>query len=177
MSDLENLRYPVGHFERLAAPRSRAAIDASIDTIEGTPARYRALVQGRTDAQLDTRYRPGGWTVRQVVHHVPDSHMNAYIRMKVAVTEDAPSIKGYEEALWAELPDGRSAPIASSLELLDALHRRWVLFLRARSEADFLRTYVHPDMGPVPIYEAVALYAWHGQHHTAHIRNALRRAT
>ena len=104
-------------------------------------------MSGRADAQLDTPYRPGGWTVRQVVHHVPDSHMNAYIRMKFAVTEDAPAIKAYDEAQWAELPEAKSGPADMSLALLDALHRRWVMFLRALTDADFARAYVHPGLG------------------------------
>jgi hypothetical protein len=135
----------------------------------------RALVERLSDVQLDTRYRPGGWTVRQVVHHVPDSHMNGYVRMKWALTEDAPAIKVYDEARWAELPDARTAPIAMSLDLLDGLHRRWVALLRAMSDADFERTFVHPKWGAVPIDFALAIYAWHGKHHTAHITQALGR--
>ena len=173
MTDADQLRYPVGRFERLTAPRSRAAIDLTIDTIEQAPALFRALVAGRSDAELDTPYRPAGWTVRQVVHHVPDSHMNAYIRMKFAVTEEAPTIKPYAEALWAELPEAKSGPVEMSLALLDALHRRWVTFLRALPDDDFRRAYVHPDMGPVTLDEAVAMYAWHCRHHEAHIRQGL----
>jgi len=167
--DLEQLRYPVGRFERLKAPLDRATRNAHIDTIEQTPARFRSLVAGRADAELDTPYRPGGWTVRQVVHHVSDSHMNAYIRMKFAITEEAPAIKAYDEARWAELPEAKTGPAEMSLALLDALHRRWVMFLRALKDADFSRVYVHPELGRVALDEAVALYAWHCRHHAAHI--------
>ncbi len=171
--DLEQLRYPVGRFERLTAPLDRATRNAHIDTIEQTPARFRSLVAGRADAELDTPYRPGGWTIRQVVHHVPDSHMNAYIRMKLAVTEDAPAIKTYEEQLWAELPDARTCPPDMSLALLDALHCRWVAFLRLLPEPEFGKTFTHAEWGRVRVDEALAMYAWHCRHHTAHIRLGL----
>ena len=141
MPDLERLRYPVGRFERLTAPLDRATRDAHVETIEQSPARFRALT-GSEPAQLDTPYRPDGWTVRQVVHHVPDSHMNAYVRIKLAVTEDAPTIKTYEEELWAELPDVTRCPIDISLRLLDALHQRWVVLLRALP-ADRLQEGLH----------------------------------
>src|SRR5947207_5689505 len=111
MTDLERLRYPVGRFERVSTPLDRATREAHLKTLEETPSRFRALVSGRTDAQLDTPYRPGGWTVRQVVHHVPDSHMNAYLRMKWAASEEAPAIKTYDEAKWAELPEAKSGPV------------------------------------------------------------------
>lgn len=172
MPDLENDRYPVGRFERLRGPLDAAARAGLIDTIEKTPAAIRSLVERLDDRQLDSPYRDGGWTIRQVVHHVPDSHMNAYIRMKLAVTEETPTIKPYDEARWAELPDGRSAPISMSLDLLDALHRRWLVFLRALSDPQFQRTFIHPELGSVSLFEALAMYAWHGRHHTAHIRNA-----
>jgi hypothetical protein len=173
MTDLEQLRYPVGRFERLTAPLDPAERSRHIETIEHTPATFLSLTKGRTDAQLDAPYRPGGWTVRQVVHHVPDSHMNAYIRMKFAVTEDGPAIKPYDEAKWAELPEARTGPTEMSLALLDALHRRWVMFLRALTDADFGKAYVHPEMGRVTLDEALALYSWHCRHHGAHIRQGL----
>ncbi len=128
---------------------------------------------GLTDPQLDTPYRPGGWTIRQVVHHVPDSHMNAYVRMKLAVTEDAPSITTYEEALWAELPEAKTAPIEMSLALLEALHTRWVMFLRALPESDFSKPFVHPQWGRVTVDESITMYAWHCRHHAAHIAGAV----
>jgi len=176
MTDLEQLRYPVGRFARLNAPLDRAARAALIDIIEQTPATFRSLVSGRSDGDLDTPYRSGGWTVRQVVHHVADSHMNAYIRMKFALTEDAPAIKAYDEAKWAELPEAKTGPAEVSVALLEALHRRWVMFLRALPDADFGRPYVHPELGPVTLDEAVALYAWHCRHHTEHVKLGLARA-
>ena len=173
MTDLEQLRYPVGRFERLKAPLERAARLGHIETIAKTPATFLSLTNGRSDADLDTRYRPEGWTVRQVIHHVPDSHMNAYIRMKFAVTEDAPAIKAYDEAKWAELPEAKTGPAEMSLSLLDALHRRWVMFLRALTDADFSKVYVHPELGRVTLDEALTLYSWHGRHHAGHLKQGL----
>jgi DinB family protein len=175
MPVLENDRYPIGRFERPHGPLDAAARAQLIDAIEEAPATLRSLVERLDDRQLDRPYREGGWTIRQVVHHVPDSHMNMYIRMKLAVTEDTPVIKPYDEVRWAELPDGRSAPISMSLDLLDALHRRWVVFLRALPEDQFQRRFVHPELGSVAIFEALAMYAWHGRHHTGHIERALSR--
>jgi hypothetical protein len=175
MPALENDRYPIGRFERLRGPLDASARAALTDAIEKAPETIRSLVEHLNDRQLDSPYRDGGWTIRQVVHHVPDSHMNAYVRMKLAATEETPAIKPYDEGRWAELPDGRSAPIAMSLDLLDALHRRWVAFLRSLSDDQLHRTFVHPELGPVAIGEALALYAWHGRHHAAHIRNAISR--
>ncbi len=176
MNDIDMLRYPVGHFERLTAPLDRAARDRFIDVLDSAPARYRSLVAGLSDAQLDTPYRPGGWTIRQVVHHVPDSHMNAYIRMKVAMTEETPAIRVYEEQLWAELPEAKHGKVEMSLALLDALHRRWVAFLRLLPDAAFGRAFVHPEWNRMTIEEAVAMYAWHSRHHSAHIEQGLRAA-
>ena len=173
MPDLEQLRYPVGHFARLTAPLDADARRACIDTIEQAPARFRALVNGRSERELDTPYRPDGWTVRQVVHHVPDSHMNAYIRMKFAITEDDPVIKAYDEAQWAELPEAKSGPAEMSLALLESLHRRWVAFLRGLPADRFARAYVHPELGRVTLDEGIALYAWHCRHHAGHIELAL----
>jgi hypothetical protein len=178
MVDLERLRYPVGKFERPAGPLDRAARDAHLKTIEDTPARMRSIVGSLNEAQLETPYRPGGWTVRQVVHHVPDSHMNAYVRMKLAATEDAPTVPAYHEELWAELPEAKSGPVDMSLVLLEALHQRWVMFLRNLHDADFARPYMHSELGRVTTDDAVAQYAWHCRHHLAHIERALatRRA-
>src|SRR5215510_13725195 len=125
VTDLERLRYPVGRFERVTTPLDRATRDTHIATIEQLPARFRALTGSLSEAQLDTPYREGGWTVRQVVHHVPESHMNAYIRFKLALTENEPVVKPYDEAAWAMLGDVKEAPIEASLALLDALHQRW----------------------------------------------------
>jgi hypothetical protein len=174
MPDLETLRYPVGKFERVTAPIDRATRAAHIRTVEELPARMRSLTAGLDDAQLETPYRPGGWTIRQVVHHVADSHVNAYVRMKLAATEELPAIRTYQEQLWAELPDGKSGPIELSLALLDALHRRWIVFLRNLPEADFARPYNHPDWGPMAIDEGLAMYAWHSRHHAAHVEQALQ---
>jgi hypothetical protein len=176
MTDLDRLRYPVGRFERVKGPIDAATRRTHIKTIEDTPARFRAATRGLSDAQLDTPYRPGGWTVRQVVHHVPDSHMNAYIRMKLAITEDAPAIRTYEEQLWAELPEARTGPAEMSLALLEALHGRWVMFLNNLSDEQFARTFTHPEWGAMKVEESVALYAWHCRHHLAHIEQGIARA-
>ena len=171
--DVEQLRYPVGPMPRQSEPLDARTREEYFAVLESTPARIRSLVTGLTDAELDTPYRPGGWTVRQVVHHVPDSHMNAYVRMKLAVTENKPAAKTYEEGLWAELPEAKTAPVAMSLDLLDALHRRWVAFLRALPEGDFRKAFSHPEWGIVSLDDALTMYAWHCRHHTEHIRLAL----
>jgi DinB superfamily len=176
MSDLDEERYPVGRIPRNKTPLDREARTGLIAVIEQAPAALRLLVSGRTDVQLDTPYRPGGWTIRQVIHHLPDSHMNAYVRMKLAVTESAPVIKPYDEAAWAELPEARTAPVGMSLDLLDALHRRWTAFLTALPDAEFQRAFTHPDLGPVTVDEALGMYAWHCRHHTAHVKLGLQRA-
>ena len=169
----DDLRFPTGKFSRPSSydPAARATY---IDLITRTPADLRTAVAGLSSNQLDEPYRPGGWTVRQVVHHVPDSHMNAYVRFKLALTEDAPVIKPYDEARWAELEDSRTTPIEVSLSLLDAVHDRWVRILRSMSAADFGREYIHPEMGRNPLDFMLALYAWHGPHHVAHV-TALRK--
>jgi hypothetical protein len=163
-------QFPIGKFHRPQAPLDAAARAALIDEIERMPAAFRAVAVRLSDAQLEIPYRPGAWTARQVVHHVPDSHMNAYIRFRLAVTEDTPIIKPYDEARWAELSDARTAPVALSLDLLDAIHRRWVLLLRSLAQSDYARAYNHPEMGVVPLDTALALYAWHGKHHTTHLK-------
>ena len=170
MENLEHLRYPVGRMTRSSAPLDLRTREEYIGILEAMPGKVRALVNGLSDGQLDTPYRPGGWTVRQVVHHVPDSHVNAYVRMKLAVTEDKPGVKTYEEARWAELPEAKNAPIAMSIDLLDALHRRWVAFLRALPEPDWRKAFSHPDWGIVSVEESLGMYAWHCRHHTEHIR-------
>lgn len=165
-------RYPIGRFDRPAQlnDRDRAA---ATDVIAGTPAALRAAVAGLTPAQLGTPYRDGGWTVRQVVHHVPDSHLNAYIRLKLALTEDNPTIKPYDEAAWAVLPDVATVPIDVSLTLLEAVHTRWVALLRTMVPALWARTFNHPEMGIMRLDQFAAMYAWHGRHHVAHV-TALR---
>ena len=176
MSELDHLRYPIGRFERVTTTLGRSGREPHLKTIENTPSRIRSLVNGLSEADLDRPYRPGGWTIRQVVHHVPDSHMNAYIRMKLALTEDAPAIRTYKEELWAEFPEAKHGPVDMSLALLDALHRRWIAFLGNLSDEQFARPFLHPEWGHVPVEEAVALYAWHCRHHTAHIEQALATA-
>jgi uncharacterized damage-inducible protein DinB len=155
--------------DRVSEMQRRECIDAIADT----PSRLRAAVAGLTDAQLDTPYRPGGWTVRQVVHHLPDSHLNAYTRIKLALTEESPTIKPYQEDRWAELPEARTAPIDISLALLEALHRRWVLALRSLGPSDAARSFRHPELGLVRIDQVLAMYSWHGRHHVGHV-TALR---
>ena len=171
-ADLETLSYPIGRFS-WNVTRGATHRDEWLRAIEATPAELRRVVSGLTDAQLDTPYRPGGWTVRQVVHHYADDHMNSYVRFKLALTEDAPAIKGYEEARWAELPDARTGPIEPSLALVAAVHQRWVVAWRALSESDWSRTFIHPNRGQVSLEQLAALYSWHGQHHVAQVR-ALR---
>jgi DinB superfamily len=135
----------------------------------------RAATAGLNEEQLNTPYRDGGWTVRQVIHHVPESHMNAYIRFKLALTESEPTIKPYDETAWAETADVRDTPLEVSLALLDNLHKRWVVLLKSMSEADFLKEFRHPELGVVPLEKNLALYAWHGKHHTAHITSLRER--
>lgn len=170
---MTDLRYPIGRHEPVTtlAPEQRRQC---IDRIAATPTLLRRAVTGLDERQLDTAYRPGGWTVRQVVHHVPDSHMNAYVRFKLGLTEDQPAIRTYEEKLWAETPEMR-APVEVSLALLAALHERWVLLLRALQPTDFARTIKHPEWGLPTLDGILALYAWHGRHHTAHITSLRER--
>src|SRR5712691_12205853 len=169
---MSDLRYPIGKFTFDGAPTEQAR-NKFIDDIELAPSRLRAAVQGLSQEQLDTPYRPGGWTVRQVVHHVPDSHLNSYVRFKLALTEDEPTIKPYDEALWAKLNDSQETPIEVSLTLLEALHKRWVILLRAMRPEDFARRLVHPERGTMTLDDVLTTYSWHGQHHVAHI-TALR---
>ena len=168
MSD-ETLRFPTGRFKRPAGPLDPAERTRLIQTIAETPTRLSAALAGVTDKQLDSPYRPGGWTVRQVVHHLPDSHMNAFIRMKLALTEDAPLVKAYDEDAWAKLADARM-PIAPSVTLLTALHQRWVSLLESMTAGDFSRTVTHPEHGPITVDFLLALYAWHGPHHVGHVK-------
>jgi hypothetical protein len=169
-----DLRYPIGRFDFAArvAPEQRPQL---IDQIAAAPACLREAVRGLSGDQLDTAYRPGGWTVRQTVHHVADSHMNAYIRLRLALTEEEPVIKPYDEGKWAELIDARTLPVEVSLELLDSMHHRWAVLLRSMSGADFARTFRHPERGVVRQDTNLASYAWHGRHHTAHITGLRQR--
>jgi uncharacterized damage-inducible protein DinB len=171
---MDDLRYPVGRCPR---PDSFSAAEraAAIENVAATPARLRAAVAELSEPQLDTPYRPGGWTVRQVVHHVPDSHANAFIRLKLALTEDNPTIKPYDQEAWAKLEDARSTPIETSLTLLDAIHDRWLRLWRAMSPSDFERTLYHPENGPMNLDQLLAMYDWHGRHHVAHVENLRKR--
>jgi len=169
-----DLQYPIGRFA-WSGPNSENDRKRYMDEIEQAPARLRAAVAGLSDAQLDTPYRPGGWTVRQVVHHVPDSHLNSYVRFRLALTEKEPTIKPYDESQWAELTDARTAPIEMSLALLESLHARWILLLRGLKQSDFAREFRHPELGTVSLDKNLALYAWHGRHHVAHITSLRER--
>jgi hypothetical protein len=169
-----DFQYPIGRFE-WSGTNSDDDRRRYIDEIGEAPGRLRAAVAGLSAAQLDTPYRPGGWTVRQVVHHMPDSHMNSYVRFRLALTEDAPTIKPYDESRWAELTDARTAPIEISLMLLESLHARWALLLRGLKPGDFAREFRHPELGTVSLDRNLALYAWHGRHHVAHITSLRER--
>jgi uncharacterized damage-inducible protein DinB len=165
---MSDARYPIGKFT-FDGPPSDAQRNRFIDDIEQTPAALRAAIKNLSPEQIETPYRDGGWTVRQVVHHVPDSHMNAYIRFKLALTEDEPTIKPYMEDQWANTGEVRATPPEVSLALLDSLHDRWVRLLHTLKPADWERAFRHPEMGTMPLEKNLALYAWHGKHHVAHI--------
>jgi len=164
VSDLDEQRYPVGRFDAVATGTRQE----QVDVLRRLPERLRAAVAGLTDSQLDTPYREGGWTVRQVVHHVADSHANSYIRFKLALTEDRPTIKPYDEAAWANLADSRM-PVNVSLDFTESVHARLTALIDNMSEADFQKTFVHPERGEMTLAGNLALYAWHSRHHTAHI--------
>ena len=167
-------RYPIGPF-KFAGSTTEAERQKFLNDIEEAPQALRAAVQGLTREQIETPYRDGGWTVRQVVHHVPESHMNAYIRFKLALTEDEPTIKPYLEDRWAKLEDVPSTPLEVSLSLLDSLHRRWVVLLRSLKPEDWKRSFRHPELGVVSLEKNLALYAWHGRHHVAHVTELRKR--
>lgn len=164
----EDAKYPIGKFQSedgLSEARRRELVEQ----IAETPVKLRAAVAGFSEAQFDTPYREGGWTVRQVVHHLADSHLNAFVRFKLTLTEDRPAVKTYEQQLWAELADARTAPVEPSLAMLEGLHQRWVILLRQMSAADFARQFQHPEHGLMKLERLLAMYAWHGRHHVAHI--------
>ena len=163
-----DLRYPVGEF---VPPVAFSAADraAAIRILAEFPARLRLATAGLTERQLDTPYRPDGWTIRQVVHHVPDSHLNAYIRFKWTLTESNPTIKPYDQEAWATLADTRLTPVSVSLDLLEAVHRRWVVLLESVKEEDWQRPLIHPESGPMTLDKLLQMYAWHGRHHLAHV--------
>jgi len=163
---MTDLRYPIGKFDGVYSAEKKPQY---LSEIEQTPVRLRAAVQGLSPEQLDTPYRPGGWTVRQVVHHLPDSHMNSYVRFKLALTEDEPTIKPYAEDRWAELGDTKITPIETSLTLLESLHQRWVALLRSLTPEQWKRAFRHPELGLMSLEKTLALYAWHGRHHVMQI--------
>ena len=173
MTDQDDLRYPVGRL-RLPAASTPGLRAAHIESLRLLPERLRAAVAGLSEAQVDTPYRDGGWTVRQVVHHFADSHANSFIRFKLALTEDWPTIKPYDEAAWARLPDSL-LPIDGSLAFVDALHARWVVLLKSMSEEDFQKDFAHPERGRTTLATNLAIYDWHSRHHVAHITNLRQR--
>jgi uncharacterized damage-inducible protein DinB len=175
MTELEyDPHYPVGRFRPPAATMPSIR-HAHIETLRHLPERLRAAVSGLSEAQLDTHYREGGWTVRQVVHHLADSHTNSVVRFKLALTEDWPTIKPYDQAAWAELADSRTLAIDGSLVLLDALHARWVSLLESLTDEDFRRGFVHPERGRQNLAASLAMYEWHSRHHVAHITSLRKR--
>lgn len=171
---MTDLRYPIGKFQKQESHSAGERAEC-IRHIDEAPSKIRAAAAGLTDEQLETPYRPEGWTVRQVVHHMPDSHLNAYVRFKLALTEDRPTVKPYDEALWAELCDARNAPLDVSLALLESLHARWTMLLRSLGDAEFRRVLVHPENGVMSLDHLLQLYAWHGRHHAAHITGLRQR--
>ncbi|SMO82499.1 YfiT family bacillithiol transferase [Solitalea koreensis] len=167
--DQQSLQYPIGKFNA-AENLSQGQIEDFISDIEQLPKQIAAAIAGLSAEKLDTPYRPGGWTVRQVMHHIPDSHMNAYIRFKLALTENNPTIRPYFEDRWAELPDSQLTPIDVSLTLLSSIHQRWVVLLKAMKADDFKRSYFHPEyQQAIALLHALQMYSWHGKHHLAHI--------
>ncbi|HTR80415.1 MAG TPA: putative metal-dependent hydrolase [Bacteroidota bacterium] len=171
---MSDLRYPIGKFQ----PKEHiddAARQEAIRHIAETPSNLKAAIKGLTEQQINTPYRDGGWTIRQVVHHLPDSHLNSYVRMRLALTENEPTIKPYEERLWAELYDAKNAPVAPSVQMLESLHERWVMLLRSLGPTDFSRTFRHPENGVRNIDWLLQLYSWHGRHHVAHITSLRER--
>lgn len=173
--ELEALRFPVGRFEPPSSDHSMDVRHALIDRIAAAPAGLRAAVAGLSDDQLDTRYRPEGWTVRQVVHHVADSHINSYVRFKLTLTEDRPTIRTYHEAEWGELEDARTFDIGVSLDLLEALHARWTGWLETLTPEEWERRLDHPEWGEMTLDQLLSMYAWHGEHHAAHIARLRER--
>jgi hypothetical protein len=173
---MEDLRYPIGKFDRSRGPNTPEERKKLIDTIAEVPERLKQAVTGLNGKQLDTPYREGGWTVRQVTHHLADSHMNAYVRYKLALTEDNPTIKPYNQSAWAELADSRVTPIDVSLALVDNLHARWVVLLRSLKPEHWERKLTHPEAGLMSLDLMLGTYAWHGRHHVAHITELRKRS-
>src|SRR5262245_300579 len=174
MNTADEIRFPIGDFviDHAVTDEKRRGWIAEIAQ---APANLRVALAGLSDGQLDTRYREGGWTLRQVTHHLADAHINGFVRFKLALTEVNPPIKTYEETLWAETIDGREAPVELSLKLLEALHERWIILLDSHRESDFAKSFSHPQRGMMTIDKAIQLYAWHGVHHTAHVTGLRER--
>ena len=172
---MDNLRYPIGKHD-VMAPIDETALAAAIATLRELPSRLEPAVGSLDDSQLDTPYRPEGWTVRQVVHHLADSHLNAHTRLRLALTEDAPVIRPYREAAWAELADAKSLPLEPSLAILRGLHARWSTLLSALGPAEFARPWIHPDRGQFSVAQLTGLYGWHSRHHLAHITSLIERS-
>ena len=170
----EDLRFPIGKFNppQEVPPEMR---EKFIQTIEELPEKFRQAVSGLNEEQIDMPYRPEGWTIRQLVHHVADSHINSFCRFKLGLSEEIPTIKPYDEALWAEMPDSKNAPINLSLNLIDGIHARWTMLLKSMTEEDFAREINHPERGTMSLNVLLALYDWHSRHHTAHVTNLRER--
>jgi hypothetical protein len=166
---MEELRYPIGKFDRKRVPATEEERRGLIDAVAKLPAELQSALMGLSNRQIDSPYRQGGWTVRQVVHHLADSHMNAYMRFKFALTEETPPVRGFDEAAWAELADSGVTPIDVSLGIIQHLHARWVVLLRSLQPADWEKAVEHSQAGLMPLKLLLALYAWHGKHHVAHI--------
>lgn len=172
--DLEQLKYPIGQFKMPEIFNAKQA-ELWISEIETLPMQLKQTTENLNHSQLDKTYRPGGWTIKQVIHHLPDSHINAYIRFKQAITENTPIIRPYYEEHWAETEDGKNGEIQLSIDLLTALHKRWVAFLKSLKTEDYQRKYVHPAQGTENnLAYMLGMYAWHGKHHLAHITNAIK---
>lgn len=174
MTNLEKLKYPIGQFEHQGEITAEQ-IAYWIKDIEGLPQQLRKAVQNLSEEQLELTYRPSGWTIRQVVHHIADSHLNSFVRFKLALTEDKPIVKTYFEDRWAELPDYYQVPVEIILSFIESLHRRWVVLLKALTPEDLVREFVHPESGLVRLDKNIGIYSWHGRHHLAHIKNALTK--
>lgn len=166
---MDHLRYPIGKHQN-PTHFDWDQVQMQIREMAALPTQFRAIAESLTAKQLETPYRAEGWTARQVIHHVPDSHINSYVRFRWALTEDKPTIKAYDEVRWAKLPDAQFAPIDLSLNLLESLHTRWVYLLQNMTEDDFKRWLIHPAGGKMYLYEMVSSYAWHGKHHLGHLR-------
>ncbi|MEQ9301286.1 MAG: putative metal-dependent hydrolase [Cyclobacteriaceae bacterium] len=175
MTELEHLKYPIGKFKALS-PVDQSTLNQAIEDISSLPEKFSAAVTFMTNDQLDTPYRPGGWTVRQLAHHVADSHMNAYVRMKIALTEKDPTIRPYEEGQWAELKDSANTRVQISLDMLKLLHQRWSVLIKSLDDLQLKRKYYHPgDQEWVNLRTMICMYAWHGNHHLAHVTRLIER--